>query len=109
MTRPGRIVDREQDRVGLRHRPAEPGTVDTDLREESAVAEAPVSPPDRTTGPTVDAATRARLLAILQDELTRASSDAQARGMPAEALAAQLDERITRLRAQTTEMSKEDS
>jgi hypothetical protein len=68
------------------------------------VADGPVSP-DRTTRRTLDVATRERLLAMLQGELVRASRDALARGMSSGELAAQLDERIARLREQIADLS----
>jgi uncharacterized protein YceH (UPF0502 family) len=69
-----------------------------------------VSPPDdRITGRTPDSATRKRVLAVFQGELTRASRDALAHGMSPGELAAQLDERIARLRAQIAELSAGES
>lgn len=72
------------------------------------MADGPASSSDRMTGRMLDAATRERLLATLQDELARASRDALTRGMSPDELAAQLDERIARLRAQIAELSAED-
>lgn len=69
------------------------------------MADAPVNPPDRTAGRTLDTATRERLLRMLQEELARASSDALDRGVSPEALAAQLDERIARLRTRIADLS----
>jgi hypothetical protein len=60
-------------------------------------------------GRTLDAATRERLLATLEEELARASRDALARGMSPSELAAQLKERIARLRAQIAELPAENS
>jgi uncharacterized protein YceH (UPF0502 family) len=73
------------------------------------MADGPVSSPgDRIAGRTLDAATRERMLTVLQGELGRASDDVLAHGMSPEELAAQLDERIARLRAQITELSADD-
>jgi hypothetical protein len=47
------------------------------------------------------------VLALVQDELAHASREALARGTSPDVLAAQLDERIARLRAQITEKSAE--
>lgn len=71
------------------------------------MADAPVRSPGGDAGRTLDAETRARLLAVLQEELTRASHRARSGGMPADELNAQLDDRIARLRAQTAEPSGE--
>ncbi len=64
------------------------------------MAEIPGNRPGRTADPTLDAAVRERLLAMLKDELTKASEEALARGVSPDQLAAQLDDRIARLRAQ---------
>lgn len=68
------------------------------------MADAPANPPDRTAGRTLDTATRERLLRMLQEELARASGEALDRGVSPEALAAQLDERIARLRTQIADL-----
>jgi hypothetical protein len=60
-------------------------------------------------GRALDAATRERLLATLEEELARASRDALARGMSRGDLAAQLEERIARLRAQIAALPAENS
>lgn len=73
------------------------------------MTEAPPSPPDRTAGRALDAATRQRLAALLKDELARASRDAVARGASSSALAAELNERIARLRIQITKILPDDS
>lgn len=73
------------------------------------MADGPVSPPDRMAGRALDAATRERLLATLEEELARASRDALARGMSRGDLAAQLEERIARLRAQIAALPAENS
>jgi hypothetical protein len=64
------------------------------------VAEAPGNLPGRTADRRLDAATRDRLLSLLQEELKRAGEEALARGVSPEDLAAQLEKRIARLRAQ---------
>lgn len=63
------------------------------------MADGPVNPLDRVTARTLDAATRDRLFATLEEGLARASREALARGMSPAELAAQLDDRIARLRA----------
>ena len=78
------------------------------LRRESAVVDAPVSSPDGDAGRPLDAERRARLLALLKGELTRASHRALSDGMTTDDLSAQLDDRIARLRAQITKLSEED-
>jgi uncharacterized small protein (DUF1192 family) len=72
------------------------------------MADAPGNRPGRTADPTLDAAVRERLLAMLKDELTRASDEALARGASPDQIAAQLDERIARLRAQIAAMPADD-
>lgn len=64
------------------------------------MANAPGNPSGPTTNRTLDAATRQRLLVLLQEELTHVSVEALGNGMSPDELAAQFDERITRLRAQ---------
>jgi hypothetical protein len=64
------------------------------------VANAPGNPTGPTTDRTLDTATRQRLLVLLQEELAQVSGDALGNGMSPDELAAQFDERITRLRAQ---------
>ncbi|HZN73135.1 MAG TPA: hypothetical protein VFC00_15815 [Micromonosporaceae bacterium] len=71
------------------------------------MADAPVSSPDEGAGRTLDAETRVRLLAVLQEELTRASHRALSDGMTADELNAQVDDRIARLRARITDPSGE--
>lgn len=73
------------------------------------MADVPVGPSDQITGRTLDAATRERLRAVLQQELAQARRDALARGMSPDELAAQLDERIARLRAHIAEPGTDDS
>jgi len=69
------------------------------------VADASGNTPGRTAGRALDAETRERLLALLQDELARAGDEALERGMTQEKLSAQLDARIARLRNQVTDLS----
>lgn len=73
------------------------------------MADVPVGPSDQITGRALDAAAREHLLAVLQEELAQARRDALARGMSPDELAAQLDERIARLRAHTAELHTDDS
>lgn len=72
------------------------------------MADPSMSPSDPSAGSRLDAATRERLLALLQEELARASREALVRGVSPDALAAALDERIARLRAEITETSADD-
>jgi hypothetical protein len=74
------------------------------VRRESTVADALGYLPARTAGRRLDAATRERLLLVLQEELRRASEEAVSRGVSPEALSVQLDERIARLRAQINDL-----
>lgn len=59
----------------------------------------PPTDPEDSPAPLTDAA-RGRLVALLRDELTRASADALADGTPADALAAQIEARIAELQRQ---------
>lgn len=69
------------------------------------MADASGKTPGRTAGRALDAGTRERLLALLQEELARAGDEALARGVPPQELSAQLDARIARLRAQIDDLS----
>jgi hypothetical protein len=71
------------------------------------VAEVPKDVPGQTADRTLDDATRQRLLETIREELTRVSREALARGVSPEELAAQLDERIRRLRGQVVEQQAE--
>lgn len=69
------------------------------------MADAPGKSPGRTAaGRTLDDQTRAQLLAVISEELARASDDALARGMSPDELAEQLNARIARLRAQIADL-----
>jgi uncharacterized small protein (DUF1192 family) len=84
-------------RPGVRRAEQQPMRVH---REESAMADPSASSSGRTAGHRLDPAVRERLLALLQEELARASREALARGESPDALAAALDERIARLRSE---------
>lgn len=72
------------------------------------MADPSMSPSGRTASHRLDAAARERLLALLRDELARASREALASGMSSDALAAVLEERIARLRAEIGDSATED-
>jgi hypothetical protein len=79
------------------------------LPKENAVPDQSMNPSGRTAGHPLDAATRERLLALLREELARASREALARGVSPDELAVALDERIARLREEITAMSDDQS
>jgi hypothetical protein len=69
------------------------------------VADTSGKTPGSADGRALDAVTRDRLLALLQEELALAASHALARGVTPQDLSAQLDARIARLRAQIQDLS----
>jgi len=71
-----------------------------------ALTEPPVDPAREPHFPdgSLDPDTRQRLLAVLRHELARAGTEALARGVPPEQLAAQLDERAALLRSQIADL-----